>query len=498
MKAFRLYERLFYFYPNQLLPAMLNRRDFIKLNGLTAAGIGLGLKPASWFTDDQQYQTKRLSPNLRRFNSPAVESTIARIKADIKDPEIGWLFENCYPNTLDTTVKYKDKDGKPDTFVITGDIDAMWLRDSSAQVWPYLPLIKNDPQLKSLIQGVISRQSKCILIDPYANAFNEKATGSEWDKDNTDMKPELHERKWEVDSLCYPVRLAYNYWMITGDKSFFDSDWREAGKSILHTFKTQQRKKDHGPYHFQRRTEVASDTVPNGGYGNPIKPVGLICSVFRPSDDATIFPFLVPSNYFAVLSLNQLGEMFDKIAGDHKTANQCRVLANEVYTALYKYAIGHHPVYGNILAYEVDGFGNQSFMDDANVPSLLALPYLGAIKANDPLYQSTRKFVLSTSNPYFFRGKAAEGIGGPHVGLGYIWPMSIIIRAITSTNEGEITTCLKWLKHTHADTGFMHESFNKDNPADFTRKWFAWANTLFGELVIKTHQNHPQILKTII
>jgi len=498
LKAFRLYERLFYFYPNQLLPAMLNRRDFIKLNGLTAAGIGMGLRPAWFNDDDQKYQSKRLSPNLRRFNSPAVESTIARIKADIKDPEVAWLFENCYPNTLDTTVKYKDKDGKPDTFVITGDIDAMWLRDSSAQVWPYLPLIKNDPQLKSLIQGVISRQSKCILIDPYANAFNEKATGSEWDKDNTDMKPELHERKWEVDSLCYPVRLAYNYWMITGDKSFFDSDWREAGKSILHTFKTQQRKKDHGPYHFQRRTEVASDTVPNGGYGNPIKPVGLICSMFRPSDDATIFPFLVPSNYFAVLSLNQLGEMFDKIAGDHKTANQCRVLANEVYTALYKYAIGHHPVYGNILAYEVDGFGNQSFMDDANVPSLLALPYLGAIKANDPLYQSTRKFVLSTSNPYFFRGKAAEGIGGPHVGLGYIWPMSIIIRAITSTNEGEITTCLKWLKHTHADTGFMHESFNKDNPADFTRKWFAWANTLFGELVIKTHQNHPQILKTII
>ncbi|MFI5159622.1 MAG: glycoside hydrolase family 125 protein [Sphingobacteriales bacterium] len=476
---------------------MLNRRDFIKLNGITAAGLGIGLRP-SWLSEDQKFESKRLSPNLRRFNSPAVESTITRIKADIKDPEIAWLFENCYPNTLDTTVKYKDKENRPDTFVITGDIDAMWLRDSSAQVWPYLPLIKNDPALKSLILGVINRQSQCIAIDPYANAFNEKATGSEWDKDDTVMKPELHERKWEIDSICYPVRLAYNYWKISGDSSFFDAQWQASGKLILHTFKEQQRKKNHGPYHFQRRTEVASDTVPNGGYGNPIKPVGLICSMFRPSDDATIFPFLVPSNYFAVVSLNQMATMYEQIAHDHITAAQCKKLAAEVYAALQKYAIGHHPVYGNILAYEVDGYGNQSFMDDANVPSLLALPYLGAMTINDPLYQTTRKFVLSNANPYFFRGKAAEGIGGPHVGLGYIWPMSIIIRALTSNNPTEIATCLKWLKNTHAGTGFMHESFNKDKPEDFTRKWFAWANTLFGELVIKTHQNHPQILKRTI
>ena len=476
---------------------MINRRDFIKLNGLTATGLGLGLKPA-WFSPVQQFESKRLSPNLRRFSSPDVESTIYKIKADIKDPEIAWLFENCYPNTLDTTVKFKMNDGRPDTFVITGDIDAMWLRDSSAQVWPYLPLIKKDPQLKNLILGVLNRQAKCIQIDPYANAFNEKATGSEWDKDLTDMKPELHERKWEVDSLCYPVRLAYNYWKIGGDASFFDADWQNAGKLILQTFKVQQRKHSRGPYHFQRTTAVASDTAPNDGYGNPVKPVGLICSIFRPSDDATIYPFLVPSNYFAVLSLNQLAEMFEQIAHDHATAAQCRALSAEVSAALQKYAIGNHPVHGRILAYEVDGFGNQLFMDDANVPGLLSLPYLGAIKANDPLYENTRRFVLSRSNPYFFRGKAGEGIGGPHVGLGYIWPMSIIVRAITATNEAEIKTCLKWLKNTHAGTGFMHESFNQDNPNDFTRKWFAWANTLFGELVIKIHQNHPQILKTIV
>jgi meiotically up-regulated gene 157 (Mug157) protein len=476
---------------------MITRRNFIKINGITTAGIGLGLKPA-WFADGSKFESRRISPSLRRFNSQAVEDTIAKVKADISDPELAWLFENCYPNTLDTTVKYNDKDSKPDTFVITGDIDAMWLRDSSAQVWPYLPLIKNDPQLKNLILGVINRQAKCIQIDPYANAFNEKATGSEWDSDRTDMKPELHERKWEIDSLCYPVRLAYNYWKISGDSSFFDKQWQKAGKLILDTFKVQQRKKGRGPYHFQRKTEVSTDTAPISGYGNPIKPVGLICSIFRPSDDATIYPFLIPSNYFAVISLQQMGEMFAKIGRDHATSSQCTALANEVNAALQKYATGNHPVYGKVLAYEVDGFGNQLFMDDANVPSLLALPYLGAIKMNDPLYQSTRKMVLSSSNPYFFKGSAAEGIGGPHVGMNYIWPMSIIIRALTSTNESEIATCLHWLKTTHAGTGFMHESFNKNDPKDFTRKWFAWANTLFGELVIKTHQYHPQILKRII
>jgi len=308
------------------------------------------------------------------------------------------------------------------------------------------------------------------------------------------MKPELHERKFEVDSLCYPIRLAYHYWKISGDSSFFDAEWQKAGKLILKTFKEQQRKDGPGPYHFQRKTEVASDTAPLGGYGNPIKPVGLICSVFRPSDDATIYPFLVPSNYFAVLSLKQMAEMFLVIGNDKTTADECKELAAEVHEALQKYAVFQHPVFGKVLAYEVDGFGNQLFMDDANVPSLLAMPYLGCISAEEELYQNTRRMVLSSSNPYFFKGKVAEGIGGPHVGMNYIWPMSIIIRAITSTNKEEIRQCLAWLKISNAGTGFMHESFNKDDAADFTRKWFAWANTLFGELVIKTHQLYPEIL----
>ena len=471
---------------------MLSRRTFIKLNSITTVGLGIGLKPA-WFVNN--FDSRRPAPADRKFASKAVEATIKSVKSSVKDPELAWLFENCYPNTLDTTVNFSTIDGKPDTFVITGDINAMWMRDSSAQVWPYLPLVKKDAELRELIKGVINRQAKCVLIDPYANAFNFGPTGSEWDSDNTAMKPELHERKWEVDSLCYPVRLAYNYWKISGDVSFFDESWQKAGKLIVATFKEQQRKNGHGPYHFQRRTEVASDTAPNGGYGNPVKPVGLICSIFRPSDDATIYPFLVPSNYFAVVSLNQLAELYLTLGKDEAFASVCKALATEVNQALEKYATALHPVFGKVLAYEVDGFGNQLFMDDANVPSLLALPYLGAMSVHSQLYQNTRKMILSAHNPYFFRGTVAEGIGGPHVGLNYIWPMGIIIRALTSIDKAEIAKCLLWLKSSNANSGFMHESFNKNDAADFTRKWFAWANTLFGELIIKVSNNYPELLQ---
>ena len=380
---------------------MVSRRSFIKINGITAAGLGLGLRPG--WADNPPFESKRPPVGQRKFTSKAVEKTIAKIKSAIKDPELAWLFENCYPNTLDTTVNYSVINGKPDTFVITGDINAMWLRDSSAQVWPYLPLIKEDAELQKLIKGVTGRQAKCILTDPYANAFNFGPAGSEWDSDDTTMKPELHERKWEVDSLCYPVRLAYNYWKISGDTTFFDEQWQQAAKQILNTFKVQQRKDGHGPYHFQRKTEVASDTAPNGGYGNPVMPVGLICSIFRPSDDAAIFPFLIPSNYFAVVTLKQLAEMYTVIGMHKETAGACTALANEVENALNKYAIKDHPEFGKVLAYEVDGYGNQLLMDDANVPSLLGLPYLNAMDATDPLYINTRKMVLSTTNPYFLR-----------------------------------------------------------------------------------------------
>lgn len=431
------------------------------------------------------FKSNRPPVDKRLFTSKAVEAEIVRVKKLLTNAKLAWMFENCFPNTLETTVHYRMKDGKPDTFVYTGDIHAMWLRDSGAQVWPYLPLANKDPELKKMLEGVIRRQFKCINIDPYANAFNDGPVGGHWMSDMTDMKPELHERKWEIDSLCYPLRLAFQYWKETGDASIFDNEWIQAIIRILKTFKEQQRKDGVGPYKFQRQTERAFDTLSNDGLGTPVKPVGLIVSAFRPSDDATTLQFLVPSNFFAVSSLRKAAEILVKVNKRTDLAKECTDLANEVETALKKYAVYNHPKYGKIYAFEVDGFGNHFLMDDANVPSLLAMPYLGDVSVNDPIYQNTRRFVWSEDNPYFFKGKAGEGIGGPHIGYDMIWPMSIMMKAFTSKDNQEIKKCVKMLLDTDAGTGFMHESFHKDNPAKFTREWFAWQNTLFGELILK-------------
>lgn len=431
-------------------------------------------------------QTNRPPVSERLFSSKAIEKEIVRIKKLLTNPKLAWMFENCFPNTLDTTVHYRAIDGEDDTFVYTGDIHAMWLRDSGAQVWPYVQFAKKDEELRRMIRGVILRQFKCILLDPYANAFNDGPVGGEWQKDLTKMIPELHERKWEIDSLCYPLRLAYEYWKVTGDKSIFTNEqWLETVRSILRTFKEQQRKNNLGPYKFQRVTAVATDTQPNYGWGNPVKPVGLIASAFRPSDDATILQFLIPSNFFAVSSLHKAAEILDKVNKNNDLAKECTELASEVETALKQYAVNDHPKYGKIYAFEIDGFGNQLMMDDANVPSLLAMAYLGDVDINDPIYQNTRRFVWSEDNPYFFKGKAGEGIGGPHIGYDMVWPMSIMMKAFTSRDNAEIKTCIRMLMDTDNEMGFMHESFHKDDPSNFTREWFAWQNTLFGELIIK-------------
>lgn len=443
------------------------------------------------------YESKRPKLSDRKFISEAVEKVIDEVKSNVKNKELVWLFENCLPNTIDTTVNFKVIDGKPDTFVITGDIHAMWLRDSTAQVWPYLQLCNKDEKLKQMIAGLINRQTKCVLIDPYANAFNDGAGESEWESDHTEMKPDLHERKWEIDSLCYTIRLAHGYWKKTEDTSCFDKTWLESIKLVYQTFVEQQRKEDVGPYSFMRTTARLTDTVAGFGYGNPVKPVGLICSIFRPSDDSTIYPFLIPSNLFAVVSLRQAAEMVDAIFNDKMFVEQLLALANEVEQAVKEYAISSHLDFSDIYAYEVDGFGNRLFMDDSNIPSLLSLPYLGCVNINDEVYQSTRKFLHSDSNPYFFKGKAAEGIGGPHVGLDYIWPMSITMRALTSRDDEEIKKCVKMLISTHGETGFIHEGFHKDDSKKFTREWFAWSNTLFGELIYKLYKSKPNLLNSI-
>lgn len=463
---------------------------------LTAASIALGL---SLTASAQTFESRRPAEGDRLFTSEKIEQVIDDVTSQLTNPKLAWMFRNCFPNTLDTTVHFReDKDGNPDTFVYTGDIHAMWLRDSGAQVWPYVQFAAQDEHLRRMIAGVINRQFLSITIDPYANAFNDGPTGGHWMTDGTDMNPNDHERKWEIDSQCYPIRLAHEYWKVTGDTSVFGDKWIDGMKAILATLREQQRKEGHGSYRFTRVTDRQLDTKCCNGMGNPVKPCGLIVSSFRPSDDATTFEFLVPSNFFAVTSLRKAAEILETVNHDILMAGECRALADEVETALKENAVVYHPKFGNIYAFEVDGFGNSYLMDDANVPSLLALAYLGDVAPDNPVYRNTRRFVLSDSNPYFFKGTAGEGIGGPHIGYDMIWPMSIMMRAFTSTDDNEIRDCIVMLMNTDAGTGFMHESFHKDNPENFTRAWFAWQNTLFGELILKLiHDGKLGVLNTI-
>jgi meiotically up-regulated gene 157 (Mug157) protein len=447
------------------------------------------------------YPDQRPAPERRAFSSPAVERCLVETAARIADPEVAWLFSNCFPNTLDTTVRAGTQDGRPDTFVITGDIPAMWLRDSTAQVWPYLPLAKEDPALGSLLAGVVNRQVECVLLDPYANAFEpDPAKESKWKSDLTEMKPGIHERKYELDSLCAVLRLSRGYYDATGDGSCFGGRWLEAVGAILDTIEREQHLAPEGEkpfYTFARVGHLGSDTLPVRSNTYPGKNCGLSRCAFRPSDDSMVLPFLIPANAMAVVELRHAARLLDRAAGRPGLAVRARALAEAIDAGIRRHGIVDHPECGKIFAYEVDGFGSSYFMDDANVPSLLSFPYLGYCEASDALYLNTRKAVLSGHNPFYSEGQAARGIGGPHVGPGHIWPMSIIIQALTSESEEEVGQCLRLLKATHGGTGWMHEAFWKDDPGRFTRKWFAWANTLFGELILYIGRKWPALLDRI-
>ncbi|WP_448664931.1 glycoside hydrolase family 125 protein [Sphingomonas sp. CJ20] len=472
---------------------MLNRRDIMAGAGALAVTAAL---PARALAQEAR-ATNRPPASARRFTSKAVEAEIKAVKARIADPELAWLFENCYPNTLDTTLKLGLVDGKPDAFVITGDIDALWLRDSSAQMQTYVHLAPKDADLRRAFHGLIQRQARCILIDPYANAFLEDPNGKTTlgaAADQTEMKPGVAERKWEVDSLCYPMRLAHSYWTATRDKAPFDGLWAQAMARAVATFREQQRKDGPGPYHFQRLETSPTETLMFGGYGAPTRKVGLIHSMFRPSDDACVLPFLIPSNLFAVSALRMLAQVHREARGDGAAAQDCLALAAEVQAALDAHGKMPDGQGGQVWAYEVDGYGNALFLDDANVPSLCGLALLGAADRNDPLFRRSAALAWSPRNPYFFEGSVAKGIGGPHVGMDMIWPMSIIVHARNSDDDAVIRQCLRWLKASHGGTGFMHESFHKDDPTRFTRSWFAWANGLFGELILDIATRKPALL----
>lgn len=396
-----------------------------------------------------------------------------------KYPALAPLIKQCYFNTIDTTVKNL---GNDQYFVITGDIEAMWLRDSSFQVMHYVPLAKKDQELKGILKGIIKKQVQQILIDGYANAFNE-TPGKQGHQDETQLNDWVWERKYELDSLCAPLYLAYAYWKETGSPDIFDEDFEKMLRAVLTVIKTEQYH-NKSPYTFQRFHCAQTDTLPCGGKGRPVGYTGMSWSGFRPSDDCCTYGYLIPSNMMAVKALQYAGEIAEECL-DGNLAVQLKEVREQIQDGIQRFGAVDHLNYGRIYAYETDGLGNYNFMDDANSPSLLAMPYLGYCEKNDIIYQNTRKFILSKDNPYYFQGKRAKGIGSPHTPKDYIWHIGIIMQALTSLDREEILSCLSILADTHAGTCFMHESFHKDQPEQFTRTWFAWANSLFSALMIQ-------------
>jgi uncharacterized protein len=398
-----------------------------------------------------------------------------------QDEKLQLTFEKCFVNTYETTMKKKE-DGK--TFVVTGDIPAMWLRDSAAQVRPYLIAAEVDEEIADLLEGVIRQQIAFILHDPYANAFNETANGRGYQNDDTKMTPHIWERKYEIDSLCYPVQLAYLFWKSTGRTTHLDETFQNVIETIIQVWRIEQDHESLSSYRFKRSDCRQSDTLIRDGKGGRVVPTGMTWSAFRPSDDACTYGYLVPANMFAVVILGYAAEMCKEVLHHASLNKECLKLRDEIQEGIEQYARFDHPIYGDMYVYETDGEGRINLMDDANVPSLLAAPYLGYLPFDDSTYLNTRSFLLSRDNPYYYEGKYAKGIGSPHTPDHYIWHIALAIQGMTTTDEAQKQKILSYFKNTDGGTNFMHEGFNADCPEEFTRDWFAWSNTMFSEFVL--------------
>ncbi|HFI0694053.1 TPA: glycoside hydrolase family 125 protein [Streptococcus suis] len=425
------------------------------------------------------------------YTKEIIENWLTDIQKKTADhPSWGSVFERCYTDTLDRTISQLE-DGT--TFVLTGDIPAMWLRDSTAQVKPYLALAGKDEILRQMIVGLVERQMAFILMDPYANAFNQAANGHGHQTDHTQMGPWIWERKYEVDSLCYPLQLAYLLWKATGEASHFNQTFFGAAEKIVQLWKLEQHHED-SPYSFERDTDRLEDTLTHQGKGAPCAYTGMTWSGFRPSDDACIYPYLIPSNMFAVVVLGYLGEIAEQFASEEFSdlAEGARRLAQEIDQGIRTFGLTKNQAGETIFAYEVDGLGNQSIMDDPNVPSLLAAPYLGYCSKDDPIYLATRRTILSQENPYYYEGDYVAGLGSSHTFYRYIWPIALAIQGLTTDDKEEKARLLDAMVACDGGTGLMHESFHVDDPTLYSREWFSWANMMFCELVLDYYDIRPE------
>lgn len=413
----------------------------------------------------------------------SIQQILQSVKEKLKDePKLFEIFQNCYTNTLDTAPK-RMEDGS--IYAVTGDIPAMWLRDSTAQFRPYLIAAKDEPAIADILIGLSKRQFMYIQIDPYANAFNEENNGNCWEQDDTEQSGWVWERKYEVDSLCYPLQFAYLIWKNTGHTEQFEETFQAGARKIMEVFSREQYHEEKSGYRFQRHNTYFTDTLSRDGKGALVKSgIGMTWSGFRPSDDACTYGYLVPSNMFAVVVLGYLEEIADEIFHDPELKNNAKALRQQIYEGIESYGITKTEEFGNIYAYETDGYGQYHLMDDANIPSLLSMEYLGYQGKDKEVAKQTRKFILSEANPYYFEGRKAAGIGSSHTPSRYIWHLALAMEGLTAESKEKKLETLHMLASTDGGTGFMHEGFHADDDKKFTREWFCWANAMFSELAL--------------
>lgn len=414
--------------------------------------------------------------------SSYLDSFLSQIEKQAQQiPELLEIFLNCYTNTLNHAVT-RLEDGT--VYVVTGDIPAMWLRDSSAQMRPYLFPAKTDPRISMLIAEVIRKQFFYIEKDPYANSFNEKANGACWDKNDLCSNPWVWEEKFELDSLCYPIQLAYLLWKNTGYTNQFDEIFQSGIQIILDLFQREQYHEECSSYRFTRQNTYPTETLSRDGKGTLTNSgIGLVWSGFRPSDDACTYGYHIPSNMFAVVVLGYLEEIEEKIFQNLNLAKKANLIKKQIQQGIETYGKAKIKEFDWIYAYEVDGYGMYNLMDDANVPNLLSIPYLG-YPADTQVAQNTRRFILSQGNPFYYEGKQASGIGSPHTKVGYIWHIAIAMEGLTSSDSSYKLKILQKMAATTAGKHLMHESFSCQDDSLYTREWFSWANAMYCELFL--------------
>ncbi|KAF4125372.1 uncharacterized protein GMORB2_4212 [Geosmithia morbida] len=479
-----------------------------------------------------QLPFQRPERRCRTFHSDEIERVISDMTARIQDPDLARLFENTFPSTTDTTVKFHTAGGTkdagffrfgsfkvfgddgawqgPQSFVTTGDIIAEWLRDSANQLRPYQALAGKDPAISKLILGAINTQSEYVIESPYCNAFQPPpisdlpvSNNGQDDRVQPAYEPSsVFECKYELDSLAHFLALTNDYYEHSASTDFLHSRWFKAVGTIVEVLK-QQSAPTFDPvnghflqnhYTFQRTTDLGTETLNLHGIGNPLNSgTGLVRSAFRPSDDATILGFFIPANAMMSVELRRTADML-KAAGKAALADELAGWSDRIRKGVMEHGVVSHKKYGDVFAYEVDGYGSSIMMDDANYPSLLALPVMGFCEKDDPIYKNTRKMILDQGgNPYYLRGKEFRGIGGPHIGLKNAWPMSLLIQAQTSDSDEEIKECLR-LVLTSSKLGLVHESVDVNRSAQYTRSWFAWANGVFATTMLDLAKRKPHLI----